>query len=240
MTSRRTAVLACLLWAVLLLALTATDWVRASGTSALTGSVPLRVSGGDAAPGVQAAALVLGACGLALGLVGRAGRLLVAAAAAASGAIVVVSAIAVAGDPTGPARTAALAATGVGRLTTPAQVAWPTYAAVLLGTLAFVTGLGVAVLSRRWPAASRRHEAGPRGSGGRSGDAPRATAPPETAAPRTVAPSGTAAPQDPASSHGQEAWDALSRGDDPSESDTLVPSADPSGGHDEDGRPQGP
>ncbi|WP_158274565.1 Trp biosynthesis-associated membrane protein [Cellulomonas sp. WB94] len=159
-------------------------WFRASGTSALTGGVEVAVPGGQAAPGVLAAAVVLLAAAAAVGLVGRLARWVVVAVVAAAGVVVLVSVVGVLRDPEPVATVAVAAVTGVTELAGPvAATPWP-WVACALGLLDLLAGLGLARASARWGASSRRHE-------------------PTTSA-------ATAEVDD-----DRSAWDALTRGDDP-------------------------
>ncbi|MGW6131644.1 Trp biosynthesis-associated membrane protein [Cellulomonas sp. NPDC055163] len=167
-------------------------WLRATGSSAVRGEVDVPVTGTQAAPAVLAAAVALLAAAAAVGLVGRVGRWVVAAVVAAAGATVVVSALAVLGDPEGAARTVVAAVTGVGALAGPVTpTPWPVVAAVV-GVLDVLVAAVVVVWSRRWAAPTSRYGA----AGDARGPGPVAAAPP---------------PDD-----DRSAWDALSRGDDPS------------------------
>ncbi|KGM00823.1 Trp biosynthesis-associated membrane protein, partial [Cellulomonas cellasea] len=104
---------------------------------------------------------------------------------------VVVSALAVLADPEGAARTVVAAVTGVGALAGPAApTAWPAVT-VAVGALDVLAAVAVVVSSRRWAAPTSRYGAA-RAAGGRG--------------------TGTAHP-DP--DDDRSAWDALSRGDDP-------------------------
>lgn len=167
-------------------------WLRASGSSALRGEVEVPVTGTQAAPAVLAAAVALLAAAAAVGLVGRAGRWVVAAVVAAAGATVVASALAVLGDPEGSARVVVASVTGVGALAGPAApTVWP-WVAAAVGVLDVLAAVAVVVGSRRWSAPTRRYTTPDR-------DASRAERAPG------------ADPDD-----DRSAWDALSRGEDPS------------------------
>ena len=157
-------------------------WLRSSGATALAERVDVAVTGTTAAPGVSAAALVVVAAALALGLVGRVGRWFALATAVVAGLVVGGSALAVILSPSAAARTAVAEATGV--VAPPAAV---DVTAVPYGTVALALAiLGVAVWAAvapvEWTRQPRRFETG------------QATAPPDDE---------------------QEAWDALTRGSDP-------------------------
>lgn len=182
-SSRRRAILAVLLLALVCLGSAVPVWITTGGSTALQGDVPVTVSGTQAAPGIPAAALVLLSAGVAIGLVGRAGRWVLVAAVALSGLLVSASAALVLADPAQDARTAVAAATGVDTLVTPpALTAWPAVA-VAVGVVVLAAAAWLAATSGAWARPSARHDVGS---------------------------SGRATPDD-----DQSAWDALSRGQDP-------------------------
>lgn len=253
-------VLALLCLALLTGLAAAPTWVRAGGTSVLTGTVVVHVPGTRAAPGMIGAALALAAAGVALALAGRVGRWLVVTVVLACGALVVWSAAGVLRDPRPAARQAVAAATGVDHVVAaPALTAGP-WVAVVTGVVVMFAGLVLARSSRSWAGPSRRHEllspsaAGPSGTAGqgRAGadPAPRPAPGAEawSAADRAAAESGVGDSADAAAAgqpgaHQSEsgtpgpdptapgatrsvvggpdatderaAWDALSRGEDP-------------------------
>jgi hypothetical protein len=162
-------------------------WLRATGSTALDSEVAVVVSGGQAAPGVLAAAVVLLAAAAAVGLVGRVARWVVVVVVAAAGVVVVASVVAVLRDP-GPTATVAVAArTGVSVLTGPVAVTPWPWVALGMGVLDVIAAAMLARASARWGATSRRHVP-------------------------TTASAGAVATDDDAS-----AWDALTRGDDPTQ-----------------------
>ncbi|QAY70870.1 Trp biosynthesis-associated membrane protein [Xylanimonas protaetiae] len=184
LTRGRAALLLVVLGA-LVLATAGPAWVHARTATALDPSVAVAVTGGAAAPAVNAAAFVVVAAGLALALVGRRARWVVLAVVAASGVLVAASSVGVALHPDDVAAAGAGESVGVTDLTAPATVtAWPWLAAVV-GVLVVVAAVATGVLARRWTATSSRHERTPAAPG------------PD----RTV------------DSH--DAWDALTRGSDP-------------------------
>lgn len=192
LTRGRSALLLVLLGA--LSAVTAgPTWVRAETSTAIDPTVAVAVSGGTAAPAVNAAAFVLVAAGLALAITGRVGRRVVLVVAAAAGALVAFSAVSVALAPTDVAREGAVAAANVTDLTRAASVtAWPWLSAAV-GVLAVAAAVVVWLAARRWTATSSRHERA------------------DAAAP--VPAQADAAQDTPVDTH--DAWDALTRGADP-------------------------
>lgn len=164
--------------AVLIAALTAATalvavpgWVRGTGTTPAAGALTITVAGSAAAPGVPAAALVLGACLGAVALVGRRGRWLVVAGMAVAGAVVVVSGVAVLTDPVAAVASAVARRTGVGPTGATVTV-WPVLA-VLVGLVDAVAGWCVA--RAEWPAPGRRHEVSAPATGTAPGDDEAAT-----------------------------------------------------------------
>ncbi|MFI2752308.1 Trp biosynthesis-associated membrane protein [Cellulomonas sp. P22] len=166
-------------------------WLRTQGTSALEGQVPVDVTGTQAAPGVIAAAVVLLAAAAAVGLVGRIGRWVVVGVVAAAGGVVVWSTLDVVSAPEPAAEVVAAAVTGVGALAAPVTLtAWP-WVVLAIGLVDLLAAGVVVRSSRRWPRPTRRHTTVAAGAGAGA----------ETALP---------GPDD-----DQAAWDALTRGDDP-------------------------
>ena len=164
-------------------------WLRATGVSALRGDMPVAISGGDVAPGVVAAAIVLLAASAAVGLVGRVGRWVAVGVVVAAGVVVVVSVVAALRDLDRVAAAAVAGQTGVGALTGAVRVTvWP-WIALGVGAADAVAGLALAVMSSTWTwtGSSSRHV--PAGAGAVGG------------------------PVD----DDQAAWDALTRGDDPTD-----------------------
>lgn len=167
-------------------------WLRAQGTSALEGQVAVDVPGTQAAPGVLAAAVVLLAAGAAVGLVGRIGRWVVVGVVVAAGAVVVWSTLDVVASPERAAEVVAAAVTGVGALAGPVTITlWP-WLVLVLGIIDLLAAGVVVRSSRHWPRATRRHTSAAVGTD------------------RAGAGASGAGPDD-----DQTAWDALTRGDDP-------------------------
>ncbi|KON73088.1 hypothetical protein M768_12715 [Cellulosimicrobium cellulans F16] len=209
--SRRTAIWVLLLLGGATLATAVPTWLSTTGATALDPEVEVTVAGTSAAPGVSASALVLVAAALALGLVGRVGRWVVLAVAAASGVVATVSALGVALDPEPSARSAVADATGVTELTAPVDLTVAPWLAAALGVLTVLAVVWVAVGSRSWAGASTRHE---RASGATAPAAPAAgTAVPEERPDRSRA----TEPPVPDDLTDHDAWDALSRGEDPTD-----------------------
>ena len=158
-------------------------WLRSSGATALAERVDVAVTGTTAAPGVSAAALVVVAAALALGLVGRVGRWFALATAVVAGLVVGGSALAVILSPAAAARTAVAEATGVVAPPAEVDVTFAPYLTVALAVAILGVAAWAAVAPVEWTRQPRRFETGGQ-----------ATAPPDDE---------------------QEAWDALTRGSDP-------------------------
>ena len=184
-TNRRRAILVVLALALAAMASGVPVWMRTAGSTALQGFVPVQVTGTQAAPAVPAAALVLLAAGIAIGLAGPIGRWVVVGSVLLSGLLQVASAASALTNPGPAARSVVGAATGVETLATPVTLTvWPTIA-LGVGVLVLLAGAWLGATSRRWVRPSERHD------GGRGTTAP--------------------VPDD-----DQAAWDALTRGHDPS------------------------
>lgn len=180
-------VLLLVLAAALVAVVALPTWVVAEGSSPLESAVDVGVTGAEVAPQTTAAGLVLLAAAAAVALVGRTGRWVVAVVTAGAGLLVSAAAGAVLRDPGGAVSGAVAEATGVAVGDPAASVtAWPVVA-VVAGALVVLLGVALARAGGSWRHTSRRHE--------RPGGPAPATA-------------GTV--------DERAAWDALSRGDDPS------------------------
>ena len=192
------------------MAASAPVWLHGRTSSAVASVVAVSVTGGQAAPGVAAGGLVVAAAALALALARRAGVVVAAAVALLAGALVVVSAVTAPGRAQTVLGSAAAEQVGVSTVDAVTVTAWP-WVAAALGGLAGVVAVAAAVAARGWQGPSARHEAGradlaASSSGGGTGavapgPATSATAGPDADGPGTVDPGA--------------AWDALSRGEDP-------------------------
>lgn len=195
------------------------SWVRATTSSAVEATVELTITGSVVAPAVNAGGLVILAAACALALGGLWGRRLAAGGIVIGGVLAAVSGVAGVADPRSAALSVAKETVGVAVLDGPVTTTPMPWAAALLGLLAVVLGVRTAWVTGRWAAPSPRHEVGrpPARAGGASSDPDR---PIDADAPRgTTDPAGSAdptAPADPADpADPYDAWDALSRGHDP-------------------------
>ncbi|CAM5778125.1 Trp biosynthesis-associated membrane protein [Cellulomonas persica] len=180
-------------------------WLTATTESVLGAAETIRVSGAAAAPTLVAAALVLLAATGAVALVGRIGRWVVVATVALAGLLVVGGAVGVLRDPAAAMAPAVADQIGIERVVGDVVVAaWP-WVALGVGLLDVLLAVWLARASGGWSATERRdrHARPERHAHGAAAGA--------TAGPRT----GTR--DEPVDERDQ--WDALSRGDDPSEAD---------------------
>ena len=199
--------LAAVALGVAVLAVSSTVWVRATATSPIDAEVPVAVTGGVVAPAVSAGGLVVLAAAAALTLGGRWGRRVAAAGIALGGALVLGGAVGALGEPGRAARTAAQAAVGVDALGGPAELTALPWVALALGAAAAALGMWTMVVAGRWGRTTRRHE-DPVGAAASDGGSDGGHSDP------AQPPAGPNA----ASAEGLEehaAWDALTRGDDP-------------------------
>ncbi|MBZ2194639.1 Trp biosynthesis-associated membrane protein [Occultella gossypii] len=204
---RGPAVLILLVAGAALLVTTLGTWVSAP-VAGMLGTETVTVGGAAAAPVVPSVALVVLAAALALGLSGRVVRMLAAVLAALAGAAAAAAVLAFLRDPATPAQAAAGELIGVREIGgEPAVTALP-YLAFGVAAVILVLGIALPFLVGQWGRVGRRYERG-------SGPAPAGV---DAAAPEASAPGPTAAPAaGSARTTRMEDWDALSRGEDPSE-----------------------
>lgn len=192
---RLLAVVAVLAGAGLVVLAASRDWVTQQ-VSGVPGVVRVTASGAQAAPAVGALAVVAGAVAVVLLIAGPLAARLAGVLAVLAGAGVVAAVVAVLADPRGAAASAVSGATGRAGLqsgaASPSVWVW---LALVGGVLVAAGGLLAVLRSGRWPVPGRRFETGT----GRG--RPRAEGPGAVAEGR---------PQDAVA-----AWDALSRGEDP-------------------------
>ena len=224
---RTAAVLLALVAGLLGLLAASRTWVAADVTDALAGRLQLRLSGRQVAPVVPAVSVVLLAAGAAVLLARRLGRALAGLVLVLAGAACAVAALSAARTPGTAVAAEVGRATGrsAGPHVTVSTTGWP-WLAVAAGGVAVLAGVLVVVGGRRWSAPSDRFESPAVVSDGAAPDAPGAgvaAGPPASSAsaptlavpgrqePQAAQPgTATADDQEPA-----DAWDALSRGEDP-------------------------
>jgi uncharacterized membrane protein (TIGR02234 family) len=189
---RGQVVLAVLALGGLLLACGSAGWAHGE-VSTVLGPQEVSVSGSSAAPGVGAAALVVGAAALAAAIGRRIGAVLAGIALIGAAVLVGASVVGFLGDPAAPLEAAAGEISGVPELTGPAQLTvWP-YVTLLLGVAVAAAGVLTLVAGRSWQTAGRRFE--------RPAPTGRRSAASEATDERDRA---------------MDDWDALGRGEDPS------------------------
>lgn len=238
-TPRRTIVMTLLLLGALSLLSAVPTWLSTTASTALDPSVDVTVSGTAAAPGVSAAALVVVAAALSLGLVGRVARWVSLVVVALGGAVIGGSALSFVLSPDAAARSGVADATGVATSGSDVDLSVAPYVTVVLGAAVLVVALWAAVTpvdwgrrSRRYDAPATSHGSGPRtaaatagastapaagtgtGPGHVSQARPEPTVPPRQS--RSAEAAGgvpTSAEDDPLDE--RDTWDSLTQGDDP-------------------------
>lgn len=202
---RRTAVLTVLAGGALLLVFSLLTWGQGVAVLTVGGSTQVSVTGSQGAAVVPSAALVILAAGLAIGLAGRAARIVAAVAVALAGLLALVATIGFVWDPTPALLRAAGEVSGVPELDDAARTTvWPIVAIVLAAILTLL-GAVLPFVMGRWQRVGARYERGAA----------------DTTQPPTRHDQGAAGPS-PASGGSKQHifdWDALSRGEDPSDSE---------------------
>lgn len=189
--TRRAVVVATLLSGAGLGATAAGTWVAARAWTPLEERA-VAVTGLDASPVLGATALLLVAAALALTMAGRLAARVTGLVVAASAALAAVATVAVVVDPAGPARSAAQAALGVARVEESSSTALP-WLTLVVAVAGVLIGVWTCLVAGSWErGGASRYRRGTDDDGERR---------------RGGAPS--AEPDDVA------AWDALTRGDDP-------------------------
>lgn len=186
---RGPAVAIVVLLGLALFATSLPSWATAS-VPTTTGSTGVSVTGADAAPGVSSAGLVVLVAGVVLALAGRLARVLAVIGIIAGGGLAAVSAARFLADPEVALGHAAAAVSGVPVVAGDVSTSvWPVLA-IVVASVAVLAGATLPVLASSWQRVGRRYEIGGTGS-------------------RSRTPRGQA----------MDDWDALSRGDDPSQPD---------------------
>lgn len=203
---RRTAVLWAVAAGALVLGAGAQTWVRSTGLSGLPGT-EVTTTGNQAAAVVPAMALVGMASGVALSMARRVGRLVTSVLLVLAGAVTGWAAVQAALAPADAARSQVSAATGTtAEAASYAVTAWP-WVALAAGVLLAACGAVVLVSGRGWRE-NRRYDQ--RAAGATAGITAGATA-------RTSGADASGATGDAGSGPVDEidAWDELTRGEDP-------------------------
>jgi uncharacterized membrane protein (TIGR02234 family) len=200
--TRRSLVLAALVMSLALAGMTRATWTTALAAGFTGAKQSIDVTGQDAAPAVLALALVGGAAAVATTLASRWVRFITGPVLVLAGIGAAVSAITVRADAVSASTSAVAEATGVvgGSIDAEASI-WP-LVALVPAVLLVVIGVLVLAVGGRWPRRRSRYQRD---------------------ASREVAPAELDPSDDPAA-----AWDALSRGEDPSDDPAEDPSDEPS------------
>lgn len=192
---RGRAVVLVLILGLALFAASLPTWATGAAPT-MVGAQPVAIGGSQAAPGVPSAGAVVLVSALVLGLSGRVTRVLAIIGVILGGALGAVSAAQFLADPAPALLREAGAITGVAQLDGDAAVtAFPTVALVV-AVLVALAGIGLPFVLGSWHRVGRRYEVGT------------ATDAPDTAPQERPAAGRLRAMDD---------WDALSRGDDPSD-----------------------
>lgn len=231
--ARRSVVLAVVLAGAGAVVLAAGRPWAGQAVSAVPGVSTVTVTGTQAAPATTAVALVTAAGAVTLAVAGRVARRVVAGLLALAGLGLIGPVVAVLRDPAWAVSPSAVAATGqtAGSAEGTAQVtAWP-WLGLLGGALVLVGAVAALVGGRSWEASGRRFRAA--GSAVGAGWAAPGSAGPEAAGRGSAgSAAGPGSVNDAVArrDHNLDAWDALSRGEDPtaSRSDPTASRSDPS------------
>jgi uncharacterized membrane protein (TIGR02234 family) len=202
MLKRRTAVLWAIAAGAIILGTGAQTWIESTQISGLPGD-SVTTTGNQAAAVVPAMALVGMAAGIALSMARRIGRWITALLLLLAGAATAWSSVQAALDPAAAAHPQVSEASGTtADAGSYAVTVWP-WLTLVGGILLFLCGLAVLLFGRRWTT-SRRYEAAP-AAGTATG---------------TTGATGTASAAESTPADGEDldeidAWDELSRGQDP-------------------------
>ncbi len=199
--SRRTSVLVLLALAAAMFATSAATWVSAAATPAVGGTVQVHVSGTAAAPAVAAAAILVAAAALAAALAGTWTRRLVGVGVVAAGVVAGTGITGVLRSPEGQALSAAASRIGVPQIDD-RHVTIAPWIALMVAILVVLAGVGLVVFRPPDVRTARFDPVAVPSAGSNQADAAQGRA---GRAPATPASAATM-------------WDALNRGDDPTES----------------------
>ena len=216
---RRTIVLPLVLLGGAAVATAAPTWLTTVTSTVLDEQVTVTVTGTTAAPGVSAAALVVVAAGLALGLVGRVARWIALLVVALGGVVVAGSAVNIIRAPEAAARTGVAEATGVIGVVGDVSVSLAPYLTLVCGLAMVAVVVRQVVAPIDWGSRTTKYDTPATGPAHAAPDAVRDT-PPATPTPAatptpTATPTPDTAPDDAPALDERDAWDALTQGEDP-------------------------
>lgn len=202
---RRTAVLTVLAGGAVLLVVSLLTWAQGSAALTVGGTTPVQVTGSQGAAVVPSAALVALAAGLAIGLAGRIARTIAAVAVALAGLLALIATIAFLGNPTPALLRAAGEVSGVPEISDAISITpWPVVALVAAAALT-LTGAVLPLVMGTWQRVGARYERPDTPAGRASGQE----------GPQSSHPGG--GPEPGSARQRISDWDALSRGEDPSD-----------------------
>ncbi|SDD26572.1 trp region conserved hypothetical membrane protein [Sanguibacter gelidistatuariae] len=192
--ARRRVVLSLVLLGAAAVATAAPTWLTTYASTVLNEQVKVVVTGTSAAPGVSAAALVVVAAGLALGLVGRIARWFSLLVVIAGGLVIAGSGFNFIRSPDAAARSGVADATGVIGVVGDVTVSYAPYLALVCGLAIIAVAVRAAVAPIDWGSRTTKYDTPVHGQ-----DAPQESAP----------------DTDETDLDERDAWDALTQGDDP-------------------------
>ena len=200
----------------------APTWLTTVASTVLDEQVTVTVTGTTAAPGVSAAALVVVAAGLALGLVGRIARWFSLLVVALGGVVIAGSALNIIRSPEAAARTGVAEATGVIGVVGDVTVSFAPYLALLCGVAILAVVVRAILAPVDWGNRTTKYDTPATGTAAHAGHpaaAGAATIPAAAATAEAHAETGAVAAgesDDDELLDERDAWDALTQGDDPS------------------------
>lgn len=227
---RRQVVLSLVLLGAAAVATAAPTWLTTQASTVLDDNVTVVVTGTQAAPGVSAAALVVVAAGLALGLVGRVARWFSLLVVVAGGLVIAGSGFNFIRSPEAAARSGVADATGVIGVVGDVSVTYAPYLALVCGLAIIAVAVRAAVAPIDWGTRTTKYDtpghgaAAPQEAAGPAGVATAATVAGDASAVDSAAAGDAGPAPDADAADGQDetvlderdAWDALTQGDDPS------------------------
>lgn len=155
---RRQIVLPLVVLGGLAVATAAPTWLTTVASTVLDNEVTVTVTGTTAAPGVSAAALVVIAAGLALGLVGRIARWFSLLVVMLGGVVIAGSALNIVRAPEAAARSGVAEATGVIGVVGDVSVSVAPYLALLCGIAIIAVGVRAIVAPVEWGSRTTKYD----------------------------------------------------------------------------------
>lgn len=165
---RRQVVLSLVLLGAAAVATAAPTWLTTQASTVLDDSVTVVVTGTQAAPGVSAAALVVVAAGLALGLVGRVARWFSLLVVVAGGLVIAGSGFNFIRSPEAAARSGVAEATGVIGVVGDVSVSYAPYLAVVCGLAIIAVAVRATLAPIDWGSRTTKYDTPGHGGGAHS------------------------------------------------------------------------